>query len=437
MSRTVCRRSYYLLTVFFLFAFFCNDNCGSASLGSDRFYRSNEQAVQVPYMYSEKYGYLFCNNCTFTSPDQLNDDALLNPPVMVRDLIQFEYGLNTYSPKNSYFAFNIKGSGSTTLGLHIHSFDSLKNKLVRRLPGFYNFERAIQHLQHIHTYRNKLHNLRIQTTDTQLVALESKESATPGDVFSYWQGVVYVIQPYLHDSQLAHKVLESATEETKKLLFNEQMKVVLTLFEYNKNHPHDRITLDTGLSNWEVHHQDGDITLRLNDLAQPLYEENGYQPYDWHDQASSVIWPFNGRTQEEMRMQFDKLMQPREALTQLLWGYKDHNLVAESDAYPYPDWALARVNKELLKMNEVPLSGKEVLTQFINNNYSLACLRMIRDWSSTLRYVGSFAGLTSSTHIPKPGKAQVDLYGNSQAGLVQCLLDSETAPEGWYQDSPK
>ncbi len=425
MNRAVLRKSIFSLATFLCFVILSNGNCGSASL--------SDFTAEHPDHQISKYGYMFCRNCTLTSSNDLDQSISLEPPSPINDLMRFEHGLNTYSPEYSHHSFEIKGSGSTTLGLYINSFDSLENKLVRRLAGFDSIDLAIRHIQNIHTYRQKLHNLDIETTDTQLVALKAEQFSFL-DSFSQQSGVVYAIQPYLNNSQLAHKVLETADEETKILIFSKQMEIVLKLLKHNQQHPKDRITLDTALSNWEVYYHDNTLILRLNDLAQPLYEINGSQLYDWHDQASSVIWGLSGRTQFELRTQFEKIMKPREALTELLWGYKGHNSAPDSEAYPYPEWALSNVNQLLKSMNEEPLKSEEVLKKFIDNNYALACLRLIKGLTSTVRYLGSFVGLTHSVHIPKPADTRVDLYGNSHAGLMQCLDNSDTAPEGWYQN---
>ncbi|WP_153766113.1 hypothetical protein [Endozoicomonas sp. OPT23] len=368
--------------------------------------------------------------------DRVDKSIFVEPPLQIIDLLKFERGLNKYNPASSTYGFEIKGSGSMTLGLHISSIESLQNKHVRRLAGFCNVDKASQHIQHIHTYRKKLHQLGIETTDTQLAAIESNQFSGWG-VFSEWQGIVYVIQPYLNEPQLAHKLIETASEETRKEIFEKQLGIVIKLHSHNQLHPDDRIALDTALSNWEVDNQNGELILRLNDLAQPLYEVNGQQAYDWHDQASTVIWGLSGRAQDEMKAHFNKLMSIREALIELLWGYKGYNNSLYREHEPYPDWALSDINLLLSEIGEEPLASEEVLTKFVNNNYSLACLRMIKAKTSSLRYAGSFLWLTSSIHLTKPASTKVDLYGNSEAGVFQCLKNSDVAPEGWYQDSPK
>ena len=400
------------------------------------------------------HSYIFCNDCSrhYKPTSSLNDQQ----QALLGQLVAFEEGLNVYSPEKSRISFKIMGAGSTTLGLRITGLESYH---VRRLAGFPSLEAANKHIELINEYRMRLHSIGIATTETQLLAVES-----PQNTLEHWAsytkpGVVYVVQKYMTHN-LAKNYLEQANSIMALTLFKKQLAIVEKILTFNKNRTTDRIVLDPVVSNWEMHFQpNGEFELRLNDLAQPLFEEGAQQVYTWEDQASTVIWPFTGQVLDELKFNFSKLMIPRELLTQVLWGYErldpsfeqtypnatvfDYETIASLDPqcvlkgtcskennYPYPAWAIYFANKALEPFDRKVLLGRDVYKTLVTNNYGLACLNMIKRYTSTLRWTKGF--LFSDVHIRKPLTTSMDIYGNKTAGFFQCLWDSSTAPDDWF-----
>ncbi|WP_152558546.1 hypothetical protein [Endozoicomonas numazuensis] len=386
---------------------------------------------------------------------------------LVEKLQAFESGIDVDKPEQSRIPYRIIGAGSTSLGMTIAA---IPDKLIRRLPGFYSFTHASDHIHQVHTYREKLHALGIQTTDTQLVALEEKRH-TWGERLAGGQGVVYVIQPLLNGQKLAKKYLQKASEKETKDFFHKQFQITQRIFEYNKDHPGNEVTLDIVLNNWEVHFTGkGEYVLRLNDLAQPLYSVDGKQPYEWYDQATSLIFPLNRDAQKELVKHFEKLLEPRKYMIELLWGYdlvtdhperssiaamfenssvQNHNCTPDELNQPgcknhyYPDWALNTVNLELERLKDdqpdateryKKLTGEEVYLSFLNNNYALSCLRLYRGLSHSIRHYLSYLRFSNSIHIQKPEGTPVDMYQTSTLpGYWECFRD----PDIKYHPSPR
>ena len=403
---------------------------------------------------SAQHSYVFCHECYENTHDLITDRVDTNDQKLVDTLIEFEDGLNVSLPEKSKIPFRIIGSGSTTLGLVL---DPYQDKLIRRLPGFYTYHDAVVHIGHIQEYRKRLHALGIATTDTQLVALESKRHSL-GERWNGGQGIVYVIQPYLKGKRLAKNYLHQAKKQEIKDFFNKQIKVATKILEYNDSNPKEQTSLDIVLNNWELHFLSEDsYTLRFNDIAQPLFTTNGIQPYNWYDQAASVVLPFISDTQKELKEQFEKLQNPREFLTEMLWGYDSLKQLTKASTprktaistpeplfelkseptslpetvkcdqhSPYPDWAMKQVNQLLKQLKYPELTGQEVYTAFKNNNYALACFRLFRDDSASIRYVLSYLWLANNLYLTKPDDAPMDMYGTSEKpGLLECYRNPD------------
>ncbi|WP_062261035.1 hypothetical protein [Endozoicomonas arenosclerae] len=387
---------------------------------------------------------------------------------LVEKLIKFEQGINIHDLESSKVSAKIIGAGSTTMGLKI---SSLPGKHVRRLPGFYTFEDAKKHIEHIEEYRQRLHALGIATTDTQLVALEAKRY-TWGEWYSGGQGIVYVVQPFLEGKNLAKNYLDAANEEEVMTFFEKQLDIARTIIKYNQKHEKDKVGLDVVLNNWELHFtENGEYTLRFNDLAQPVYLVNGTQAYDFYDQASSIMQPFTRDTQAELQKQFQKLNDPRKFLMEMLWGYEsinerliasnesssstslrasfnnesnnsqnctpESNLTSDCHYTPYPFWAMEQVNQTLRELGLDELTGEEVHLAFRNNNYALYCFRLYRGLSARGRDAFSYLWLSNPLHIKHPDSVKIDMYEPEDSFSNWDYYNCWKNPETRYHPSPK
>lgn len=372
--------------------------------------------------------FIFCPECTClknntckaldrnhpeTSPSKEGLDLLTT-------LQDFEQGLDTDNPKQSRIEPDIIGHGSTSIGFRIPEWKHLH---FRRLPGFQSFQEAEDHIYLINEYRLKLHELSIHTTKTQLIALED----------SYGYGVVYVVQPFLGDTQLSKHLLETYGEPFKKHLLKKQAEIADTLLRHNKKNPASAITVDIVSNNWEIvdfNPDTLDFNIRLNDIAQPLFKTNGEVTYDFYDQAFSIISPLSWMiVQGEMQKQFAELFNPRNLLTQALWGYDQqesltlwqylHYLITWSE-YPrsYPDWAMKTVNSILSKYSYDPINPKEALAAHQEDKNAIACMHLYREASQNFR---SRFHLGSNVYM-NPGKTVAEMYTNNhEPGYLECF----------------
>ena len=418
-----------------------------------------------PAIYATQSQYIFCHHCYDQTSELITDRLGSDDQKVVNALIAFEQGLNVNSHKRSRVPFKIIGAGSTSLGL---SISTLPDMLVRRLPGFYSFDDAVSHIQLIQEYRVKLHKLGIATTDTQLVAIETSPQTA-----LHWllggPGVVYVIQPLLQGNQLAKNYLQNASKSELREFFGKQFAVAEKILTHNQSNPGNEVSVDIVMNNWELNFTtEGHYSLRLNDIAQPLFVVDGTEPYGWYDQAASILYPVIGMTQTELQKQFKKLLHPRELLIQLLWGYESlhsplvsHSLNVFSNATSplfntceptatYPQWVMQAVNKKLVELNELnemnemngmqemrlkELSTGEVYEAFKNNNYAIECFRLLRELTASVRYSFSYLKYTnlmalffgpSNIYLTRPHNTKVDMYQTEmRPGYMQCLRNPD------------
>ncbi|MGI9281602.1 MAG: hypothetical protein ACR2PX_18500 [Endozoicomonas sp.] len=420
--------------------------------------------------YANGVDHLFCHHCYQNSSNFTSTANKKKDEELVEKLITFEQGINIHDLESSKAPGKVIGAGSTTMGLKIKS---IPGKHVRRLPGFYTFDDARDHLNHIEEYRQRLHSLDIATTDTQLIALEAKPY-TWGEWFSGGQGVVYVVQPFLKGQRLAKNYLESASEAEVITFFEKQLAIAKKVIDYNQKHKKNKVGLDIVLNNWELHFTGKDqYTLRFNDLAQPVYLINGTQPYDFYDQASSIMQPFIGDALNELQKQFQKLSDPRKFLVEMLWGYEhiQQRLISSSNGSsstaslaavfknnesnnsqnctpesnqpsdclhaPYPYWAMERVNQILRELDLVELTGEEVHLALRNNNYALYCFRLFRGLSVKGRDALSYLWLSNPLHIRHPDDVKIDMYELEDRFSYWDYYNCWKNPETRYYPSPK
>ncbi|MGI9276638.1 MAG: hypothetical protein ACR2PT_17570 [Endozoicomonas sp.] len=327
----------------------------------------------------------------------------------------FEQALNTTDPDSSEIRPNIIGVGSTSMGFQIPELEEL---LIRRLPGFYDYTSAKQHVLKIRRYRDRLHRLGIATTDTQLIALESTR----------FYGVVYVIQPFLKDEQLSKAAFEKKGLHLQKQFLNKQIKVAEKLIRHNTEHSEEAITIDIVSNNWEIYPPGSEnFEIRLNDLAQPLYKENNQLAYDLYDQALSVIAPLHLIVQSKMQEEFEELFAPRNLLMQALWGY-GKPISNEVEKKPvkreYPQWAMAKVNSTLKERKLTPLTSEEVLKGYHSDQFAIACLHKYRHLTTYIRSALTLLGLTRNLYM-SPGNTPIEMYStDSRPGYLECLWDA-------------
>lgn len=362
--------------------------------------------------------FIFCQKCTCLENNKrlfINDDQpVLYPTKEESELLdvirRFESGLNPDSPDQSKITPEIIGHGSTSIGFRIPGF---KNLLVRRLPGFRSYTKAKQHIFLINQYRSRLHQLSIQTTKSQLIALED----------SHGYGVVYVVQPFLQDHQLSKSAFKKYGEKFKKRLLEKQAEVAEIVIRHNIDNPSSAITVDIVNNNWEIFNLNPvtmDFDVLLNDIAQPLIRENYELTYDFSDQAFSIISPLSWLlVQPEMQKEFGELFEPRNLLTQALWGYDEVQptsiwtifyawLTGSPEVRAYPHWAMETVNDVLRSFNYASITSAEALTAHQQDKSVLGCLDLYREASHGFR---KKFRLNSNVYMT-PDKNSKEMYVN-------------------------
>ena len=339
--------------------------------------------------------FIFCDKCTSIENNTRlvisDDQPVIYPTKEESDLLDvilhFEHGLNPDTPDKSKIIPEIIGHGSTSIGFRIPGFEDL---LIRRLPGFSSYNNAKEHIFLINRYRTKLHQLSIQTTKSQLIALED----------SHGYGVVYVVQPFLQGDRLAKNALKNHGDKFKKLLLARQAEISETVIRHNALHPASAVTVDIVNNNWEIYNLNPDtmkFDVRLNDIAQPLFKENYELTYDFSDQAFSIISPLNWLiVQSEMQKEFGELFEPRNLLMQALWGYDEvqptslwYNIYAWFTGAPevraYPHWAMETANNVLRTFHYASITSAEALAAHQQDKNALSCLDLYREGSHWFR----------------------------------------------------
>ena len=376
---------------------------------------------------AQEMGYIFCPKCTHLANNIRRtvaiDRVVIEQPTreqeeLLRTILDFELSLNTQYPEKSKIAPNIIGHGSTSLGFLIPNWEHL---LIRRLPGFSNYQAAMQHIYLINQYRSKLHDLMIQTTSTQLIALE--------DAHGY--GVVYVIQPYLTDNQLSKTMFRKFGTKFKRALLRKQAEIARDVISYNIDHPESAITIDIVNNNWEISNFNPmtmDFDVRLNDLAQPLFKENFEVTYDFHDQAFSILYPLDYLVvQNVMKEEFSELFHPKNLMMQALWGYDEpahffYRLYLWITGAPslraYPQWAMDTVNEVLSFFHYNTITSREALQAHQQDKSAIACMRLYRELTRRIR---STFRLNSNVYM-NPGETDAEMYANDKPpGYIECF----------------
>ena len=357
--------------------------------------------------------YIFCSECTRLENNthlSISGDQTFGLPTEDEQLLdtvrRFEQGLNPDDPNESKLIPRVIGHGATSIGFQI---PGLENYLFRRLPGFTDYEKARQHIFLINRYRSRLHQLSIQTTRSQLIALED----------SHGYGVVYVIQPFLQEYQLSKSAFKKYGDIFKKQLLKKQADVARLVIRHNNDHPASAITVDIVNNNWEIFDFNPvtmDFDIRLNDIAQPLLKENYEWAYDFSDQAFSIVSPLNWIfVQSEMQKEFGELFEPRTLLMQALWGYDEEQpasiyswLTRAPKVRAYPHWAMETVNDVLQSFNYPSITSAEALAAHKQDKSALGCFDLYREASHELRRI---VGLNSNVYIT-PDKNTKEMYFN-------------------------
>ena len=376
---------------------------------------------------------IFCSECTSL---ENNSHQTLEIETSIKDLsakeyslladIQaFEQGLNPDTPQNSKIIPEIIGQGSTSIGFRIPDWEHFH---IRRLAGFQNYQDAKKHILLINEYRRRLHELSINTTQTQLIALEDSNA----------YGVVYVIQPFLDGNRLSKHMLKIYGEPFKKRLLEKQADIAEKIIGHNIKNKKSAITVDIVNNNWEIVDFNPDtfsFDIRLNDIAQPLFKEDGEITYDFYDLAFSIISPLSWLlARDEIHNEFAELFHPRNLLTQALWGYDEpmdlpmwqyyyHSVSGSPPPRSYPKWAMETVNSVLTSFNYKPIDPKEVLAGHHEDIDAIGCLYMYRDASQNFR---SRLGLNSNVYM-SAGKTVAEMYANKnkpKPSYSGCLLSA-------------
>ena len=375
---------------------------------------------------AQELWHIFCSECTsLASNTRLSLNAYQYPEApageyqeLLDTVLDFEQGLNPQYPEKSKIVPEVIGYGSTSLGFRIPDWEHF---LIRRLAGFPSFQAARKHIFLINWYRSKLHELQIQTTSTQLIALS--------DHHGY--GVVYVIQPYLSESQLSKKMFKKFGTRFKQNLLKKQADTARDIISHNLVHPESAITIDIVNNNWEIINFDSatmSFEIRLNDLAQPLFKENNELTYDFHDQAFAIIYPLSSLiVQGEMIREFTELFNPRNLMMQALWGYDEpadffyscYLWIKGAPLYRgYPQWAMDTVNEVLESFGYDTITSWEAFQAHLQDKNALACMRLYRELTQNIR--GLF-GLHSNVYM-NPGQTVVEMYsGDQQPGYIECF----------------
>ena len=359
---------------------------------------------------------IFCHGCTsqetntrlVSDKDQPEPYPTEKEMVLPEILQRFEQGLDPDVPSNSKIKPEIIGHGSTSIGFRIPGMEHL---LIRRLPGFQSYQEAKHHIFIIDEYRRRLHKLAIHTTDTQLIALE--------DANGY--GVVYVVQPFLSKNQLSKHMFSTYGDPFKKRLLEKQAAIAGTIIRHNTGNPESAITVDIVNNNWEIvdfNPETMDFDIRLNDIAQPLFKENGEFSYDFYDQAFSIVAPLSWLlVRPEIQKQFAELFDPHNLLTQALWGYDQpeplslwkylYLLLTRSETpRSYPEWAMGTVNSVLRNYNYAPISPEDALKAHLEDKNALGCMYLYREASQIFR---KKLHLTSNVYM-NPGETVAEMY---------------------------
>lgn len=366
--------------------------------------------------------FIFCQECTSLEndpPSNISDYKLALPRFftvtqenqkLLRVILYFERGLNVDDLGKSNIIPKIVGHGATSVGFRIPGFEHL---LIRRLPGFSSYKRAIEHINLINEYRSKLHQLSIHTTKTQLIALEN----------SHGYGVVYVVQPFLRYQQLSKSAFKQYGDEFKKKLLKKQADIAKIIIRHNMMHPESAITVDIVNNNWEIFNlnpQTMEFDIRLNDIAQPLFKENYQLTYDFEDQAFSILTPLDWFfVQPEMKKEFGELFEPRNLLMQALWGYDE--LHPDPGERVYPDWAMETVNDVLRSLSYATITGEEALTAHQQDKNAIACMDLYREASHHFRQM---FGLNSNIYMT-PDKSTKEMYFNkTPPSYTACFVNA-------------
>lgn len=380
---------------------------------------------------AQGFWYIFCPECTSLEnnthqiidrgqPAQYSTKEELD---LLTTLQEFERGLDPDIPKQSKIKPEIIGHGSTSIGFRIPGW---KHLLIRRLPGFQSYSEAKDHIFLINEYRRRLHELSIHTTKTQLIALE--------DTHAY--GVVYVVQPYLGDNQLAKHMFETYGDPFKKRLLKKQADIAETIISHNISSPTSAITVDIVSNNWEIVDFNPDtltFDIRLNDIAQPLFKKNNKLTYDFYDQAFSIIDPLSWMiVRPEIQKQFSELFHPRNLLTQALWGYDQpepfslwqhlYYLLSWSQVpSSYPKWAMETVNSVLRTFNYSAINPQDALEAHKEDKNAIGCMNLYRE--ATQNFRKKFR-LTSNIYM-NPGKTVTEMYAKKHTpGYAGCFWDA-------------
>ena len=359
-------------------------------------------ARPMSYILSESKAYSFESSWRKSEACCYRDSD--NIPELAELISRFEPGVNIESPEDSEIPVHIVAQGSTTLAFTIEGWEHL---LIRRLPGFKNFEAAERHITHIDTYRFLLHERLIETTETHLIALD-----TPGGY-----GVAYVIQPYLRGDRLAINLMEKYGTRFKQALLKKQIEIIKKLISSTGGREVLNLSVDIVSNNFEVYDFDqstNEFNIRLNDIAQPLFKVDGRIAYDFSDQAFSVFSPFSWMIVEpQMQAEFEDYYCPRHLLLSSLWGYEE--LVGTAH---YSQWALEQVNALAAELELPLISSQEALKAFEQDREALSCFHLYRNLTRRVR--GRF-GLSSNIYM-SPGNSTVEMYGTDvKPGYWECL----------------
>ena len=360
-------------------------------------------AKHMSYILSGSNGFLFESSeptdaCCYRETKEL--------PKLVDLVSRCEQGLNLDSPEDSEMPIRVVAQGSTTLTFTIDGWDDY---IIRRLPGFQSFEDAEQHVVHIDKYRHLLHSILIETTDTDLIALD-----TPGGY-----GVVYVIQPYLRGEQLAINMIKKYGTRFKQAMLKKQIEIIRSLVRYAGGKDVLDLSVDIVSNNFEVYDFDSDtfdFKIRLNDIAQPLFKINRKTAYDFSDQAFSIVSPLNWWiVQPQMQAEFEDYYEPRYLLLSSLWGYED----PDAGTSYYPQWAMDAVNDVAEEWKRPLLSSEEISKAYHQDTEALSCFRLYRNLTRNIR---RGFGLNSNVYM-NPGNSSVEMYGTQyMPGYLECFF---------------
>ena len=373
------------------------------------------------------YYAIFCSLCTnIDSYDhEIDFEKLANAPFtreqsgIINKLIAFEQGLIPDTPEASVIVPLVIGRGTTSAGLVVPGMDSF---LIRRFAGFHDISRAIHHINLMQLYRSRLHRIGIETTDTQLIALES----------SGGYGIVYVLQPFLKHNQLAKNLFWHGSEDLRKALLGRLYQYTSRIITHNLSYSHNQTSIDAAYTNWEVYDFDGKhFKLRLNDLAQPLFKIDGKSVYDGFDQAFTILSPINWLVvSRQIKKEFDAFFQPQRLVIQSLAGLeRPVDLPPWTKIYnwwfsipaplEHPDWAIEQANDVLRQFELHPLNPEKVILLFNDTFYTLHCLYYFRDITMIIR---KWLGLSSNIYIFSSKAPSDSLPPNHNEGFFKCLL---------------